>query len=168
MASKSEGNKPWIVIGRTDAEALISWPPDAKNRLTGKDPDAGQDWRQEKKETTEDEMAGWHDKLNGHEFEQTLGVGDWQGSLACCSPWGCKELDMTEQLNWTELNWTESQGQRSLAGYSPWGHKESDMTERLNNENNTPPPHPLHTHSRMKFFHLQHHGWTRRALCLVK
>ena len=98
------GNPSWIFIGRTaaDAETPILWPPDAKNWLIGKDPDAGKDWRQEEKGTTEDEMAGWHHWLNGHEFEQVLGVGDGQGSLACCSPWGHKESDMTEQLNWTE------------------------------------------------------------------
>ena len=73
-----------------------------RERLTGKDPDAGKDWRQEEKGTTEDEMVGWHHRLNEHEFEQALGVGDGQGSLACCSPWGCKESDMTERLNWTE------------------------------------------------------------------
>ena len=100
-----KGNQSWIFIGRTDAEneAPILWPPDAKNWLTGKDPDAGKDWRQEEKGTTEDEMVGWHHWLDGHESEQALGVGDGQGSLACYSPWGCKELDMTEWLNWTEL-----------------------------------------------------------------
>ena len=99
------GNQSWICIGRTDAEAetLILWPPVVKNWLTGKDPDARQDWRQEKKGTTEDEMVGWCHWLNGHEFEQALGVGDGQGSLACCGPWGHKELDTTEWLNWTEL-----------------------------------------------------------------
>ena len=87
-----------MFIGRADAEAetLILWPPDAKNWFVGKDPDAGQDWRQEEKGPTEDEMVGWHHQLNGHEFEQALGVDDGQGSLACCSPWGCKESDMTE------------------------------------------------------------------------
>ena len=73
--------------------------------LFGKDPNAGKDWRQEEKGTTEDEMVGWHHWLNGHEFESTLGVGDEQGGLVCCSPWGRKELDTTEQLNWTEPNW---------------------------------------------------------------
>ena len=99
-----KGNKHWIFIGRTDveAEALVLWPPDVKNSLIGKDPDAGKDWRQEKG-TTEDEMFGWHHWLDGREFEKALGVGDGQGSLACCSPWGLKELDMTERLNWTEL-----------------------------------------------------------------
>ena len=98
-----KGNQSWIFIGRTDAEAetLIIWLPDAKSWLTGKDPDAGKDWRREEKGMTEDEMAGWHHRLDGHEFEWTLGVGDGQGGLACCSPWGCKESDMTE-LNWTE------------------------------------------------------------------
>ena len=76
-------------------------PPDVKNWLIGKDPDAGKDWRQEKG-TTEDEMVGWHHQLDGYEFEQALGVGDGQGSLACCSPWGRKESDTTEWLNWTE------------------------------------------------------------------
>ena len=78
-----KGNKSRIFIGRTDAEAEtpVPWPPDAKNWLTGKDPDAGKDWRQEEKGMTEDEMVGWHYWLNGHELEQALGVGDWQGSL---------------------------------------------------------------------------------------
>ena len=99
------GNQSWIFIGTTDAEAeaLIFWPPDGKNWLTGKDPDAGKDWGQEEKGATEDEVVGWHHWLNGHEFEQALGAGDGQGSLACYSPWGRKELDMTEQLNWAEL-----------------------------------------------------------------
>ena len=98
-----KGNQPWIFIGRSDAEPeiLILWPPDAKNWLIGKDPDAGKDWRWEKG-TAEDEMVSWHHWLDGHEFEQAPGVGDGQGSLACCSPWGHKELDTTERLNWTE------------------------------------------------------------------
>ena len=102
----SKGNQSWIFIGRTDAETgtPILWPPDAKNWVTGKDPDAGKNWRQKKKGMTEDEMVGWHHWLDGHEFEQALGVGDGQGGLVCCSPWGCKELDMTERLNWTELD----------------------------------------------------------------
>ena len=97
------GSQPWIFIGRTDAEAEtpILWPPDVKKWLLGKDPDAGKDWSQEKG-TTEDEMAGWHHRLNGHEFEQALGVGDGQGSLAFCSPWCHKESD-SERLNWTEF-----------------------------------------------------------------
>ena len=88
-------SKSWIFIGRTDAEAEtpILWSPDAKNWLIGKDPDAVKDWRQEEKGTTKDEMVGWHHQLDGHEFEQALGVGDGQGSLACCSSWGPKELD---------------------------------------------------------------------------
>ena len=91
------GNQPWIFIGRTDAEAQILWPPDIKSQLIGKDPDAGKDWRQEEKGITEDEMVGWCHRLNGQEFEQTPGNGE--GSLVCCSPWGRKESDMTEQLN---------------------------------------------------------------------
>ena len=100
-----KGNQSWIFFGRTDAEAEtpILWPPDAKNWLLKKDPDAGKDWRREVKGTVEDEMVGWHHLLNGHKFEQSLLVGDGQGSLACCSPCGLKESDMTEWLNWTEV-----------------------------------------------------------------
>ena len=104
-----KGNQFWIFIGRTDAEAetLILWPPDGKNWLIWKDPDAGKDW--EEKGTTEDEMAEWHHQLDGQEFGWTLGVGDGQGGvgdvqggLVCCGSWGHKELDTTERLNWTE------------------------------------------------------------------
>ena len=97
-----KGNQSWMFIGRTDAEAEVPilWPPDAKNWLIAKDPDAGKDWRQEEKEMAEDETIGWHYRLNGHEFEQASGVGDGQGTLACCSPWGRKESDTTEWLNW--------------------------------------------------------------------
>ena len=97
-----KGNQSWIFIGRTDAEAEAPtlWPLDVKNWLIWKDPDAGKDWRQEEKGTTEDETAGWHHRLDGHEFEQALGVGDGQGSLVCCSPQGHKESDTTEWLNW--------------------------------------------------------------------
>ena len=95
-------NQPWIFTGRTDAETPILWPPDEKNWFSGKVLDAGKGWRQEEKGTTEDEMIGWHPWLNGHEFEQTPGDGEGQGSLACYSPWGHKESDTTEWLNWTE------------------------------------------------------------------
>ena len=80
----------------------ILWPPDVKDWLIGKDPDAEKDWGQEEKGMKEDEMVGWHHWLNGHEFEWTPGVGDGQGGLVCCSPWGLKESDTIEQLNWTE------------------------------------------------------------------
>ena len=90
-----KGNQPWIFIGRTDAEAPIFWPSAAKSRLIGKDPDAGKDWGQEKKGATENEMVQWHHQFNGHEFEQTRGDSEGQGSLACCSPWGCKESETT-------------------------------------------------------------------------
>ena len=95
-------NNFWLFIGRTDAEAEVPilWPPNVKNGFIGKDPDAGKDWRQDEKGMTEDEMVGWHHRLEGHEFEQAPGVGDGQGSLASCSPWGHKELDMPEWLNW--------------------------------------------------------------------
>ena len=99
-----KGNQSWIFIGRTDAEAEtpILWPPDAQSWLIWKDPDARKDWGQEEKGTIEDEMAGWHHRLNGHEFEWSLGVGDRQGGLVCCDSWGHKESDTTEWLNWTE------------------------------------------------------------------
>ena len=93
-------NQSWIFIGRadTETEAPILWPPDAKSQLIGKDPDAGKDWGQEKR-ATEHETVGWHHWLNGHEFEQTPGEGEGQGSLACCCPWGHKESDTSEWLN---------------------------------------------------------------------
>ena len=99
-----KGNQSWIFIGRTDAEAEspILWPPDAKNRLTVKDPDAGKDWGQEEKWATEDEMVGWHHRLNGHEFEQALGGGEGQGRLVCCSPRSHK--DQAQLSNWTTTN----------------------------------------------------------------
>ena len=100
-----KGNQSWIFIGRMDAkaEATILWPPDVRKWLFGKDPDARKDGGQEEKGMTEDEMVGWHHRLNGHEFEQAPWVSDGQGSLVCCSPWGHKESDMTEQLNWTQI-----------------------------------------------------------------
>ena len=93
-----KGKKPWIFSGRSvaAAEASVLWPPDAQSCLIGRYIDAGKDWRQEEKGMTDDEMVGWHYWFNGHEFEQTLGDSEGQGSLVCCSPWGCKELDMTE------------------------------------------------------------------------
>ena len=103
-----KGNQFCIFIGRTDAEAEtpILWPPNAKNWVIWKDPYAGKDWRREEKGMTEDEMVRCHHRLNGHKFEQALWVGVGQGSLACCGPWRCKESNMTDWLNWTELNWT--------------------------------------------------------------
>ena len=99
------GGQSWVFIGRTDikAETPILWPPDAKSWLILKDPDAGKDWGQEEKGMTEDEMAGWHHRLDGHGFGWTPGVGDGQGGLACCGSWGHKELDTTKRLNWTEF-----------------------------------------------------------------
>ena len=103
----------WVFIERTDVEAEtpIFWPPDAKCWLTGKDPDAGEDWGQEEKGTTEDKMVGWHQWLNVHGFGWTPGVGDGQGSLVCCGSWGCKESDTTE----TEMNWTTGFSCKSMA-----------------------------------------------------
>ena len=96
-----KGNQSWIFIGRAEGEAPVLWPPDVKNWLLGKDPDAGKYWKQEKG-TTEYKMVGWHHWLNGHEFEQAAGDGEGQGTLACCNSWGHKETDTTERLNWTE------------------------------------------------------------------
>ena len=126
----------YSLIGRTDAEAEtpILWPPYTKSQLFGKDPDAGKDWRQEEKGTTEDEMAGWHHQHYGHEFEQALGVGDGQGGLTCCSPWRVRhdctlravheESDTTERLNWTELKIVSSSFYRFsilLSSHMAWG-----------------------------------------------
>ena len=101
----SEGDQPWDFFGRNDAKAEtpVLWPPHAKNWLIGKNSDAGRDWGQEEKGTTEDEMAGWHHWLDGRESAWTPGVGDGQGGPACCDSWGRKESDTTERLNWTEL-----------------------------------------------------------------
>ena len=106
-ARRSKQNQPWVFIGSTDVEeeTSILWPPHAKSWLIGKDSDAGRDWGQEKKGMTEDEMAGWHHQLDAREFEWTRGVGDRQGGQACCNPWGHKELDTTEWLNWTYTFW---------------------------------------------------------------
>ena len=96
-------NQSWIFIGRTDADALILWPPDVESWFIRKDSDAGKDWMQEEKGITEGKMVGWHHWLNGWESEWTPRVGDGQGGLACCDSWGHEELDTTERLNWTEL-----------------------------------------------------------------
>ena len=118
---KPKGNQSWIFTGRTDAEAPVLWPPDAKSCLIRTDPDAGKDWRQ-KKGMTEDEMVGWHHRLNGCEFEQALGDGEGQGSLACCSPWGSKESDMTERL---KNNKRQPQKGWTTEGSNPLGRKVS-------------------------------------------
>ena len=122
-------NQSWIFIGRidTEAETPILWPLFVKNWLIWKDLEAGKDWRQEEKGTTEDELVGWHHGLDEHEFEQPPGVDEGQRSLACCSPWGHKELDTTEWLNLSELNC----GLERLLE----GHKESYMVEWSNNNN---------------------------------
>ena len=131
----SKGDQRWVFFGRNNvkAETPILWPPHAKSWLIGKDSDAGRDWGQEEKGTTEDEMAGWHQWLNGSEFEWIPGVGDGQGGLACCNSWGLMSCQ-TRLSNWTELNswkWQptpvflpeKSRGQRNLVGYSPWDPK---------------------------------------------
>ena len=102
----SKGDQPWVFFGRDDAKAEtpVLWPPDVKSWLIGKDSEAGRNWGQEEKGTTEDEMAGWHHGLDGHESEWTPKVGDGQEGLVCCDSWGRKELDRAERLNWTEPN----------------------------------------------------------------
>ena len=103
--SPSKKEQSWVFIGRTDAKAEtpVLWPPHEKSWLIGKDFDVGSDWAQEEKGTIEDEMAGWHHWLDGHESKWTLGDGDGQRGLACCESWGRKDSDTTERLNWTEL-----------------------------------------------------------------
>ena len=117
-------DQSWVFIRRTDAEAEtpVLWPPDAESWLIWKDPDAGKDWGQEEKGTTEDEMTGWHHWLNGRESEWTPGVGDGQGGLACCDSWGRKELDTTEWLNWTELMYSimSSANSESFTSFLIW------------------------------------------------
>ena len=107
-----KGDQSWMFIGRTDVEAEtpVLWPPDAKSWLIWKDPDAGRDWGQEEKRTTEDEIVGWHHWLNGHGFGWTPGIGDGQGCLAFCGSWGHQELDTTEWLNWTDDHKNDTKG----------------------------------------------------------
>ena len=101
-----KGDPSWVFIGKTDVEAEVPifWPPDVKSWLIWKDPYAGKDLGREEKGETEDELVGWHHRLNGHGFGWTLRVADGQGDLACCVSWGFHESDLTERLNWTELN----------------------------------------------------------------
>ena len=121
----SKGDQPWVFFGRDDAKAEtpVFWPPHAKTWLIGKDSDAGRDWGQEEKGTTEDEMAGWHHQLSECEFEWTPGGGNGQGGLACCDSWGRKESDTTERLNWTELKWTTALYKAACAML--WTHEPS-------------------------------------------
>ena len=117
-----QGNQAWIFIGRTDAEteAPKLWSPDAKSRVVRKDPDTGKDWRQEEKGMTEDEMVEWHHWLTGHEFKQAPRDGEWQGSLASCSPWGHKEWDMTEPLKTAILGFGGDSGRLVLTQTHYW------------------------------------------------
>ena len=118
-------------FGRNDAKAEtpVLWPPHVKSWLIGKDSDPGRDWGQEEKETTEDEMAGWHHRLDGHEFEWTPGVGDEQGGLACCYLCGRNESDMTERLNWTELNWVLQKKSSAISGFRSYWRKLTTESE---------------------------------------
>ena len=155
-----KGDQSWIFIGRTDAEAEIPilWPPDAKNWLIGKDLNSWSDWRQEEKGMTKNEMVGWQHRLDGHEFEQDLGVGDGQESLACCSLWGCRELDMTEWLNWTDqvfpttmpaVKASSGRSHTSLAMFSPEVTHITSAQDSLAKTNHrlTPPHGPRKYHS---------------------
>ena len=114
-----KGNQPWIFIGRTDAEAPILWPPDTKSQCIGKHPDAGKDWKQEEKGTTEDEMAGWHHWYKEHEFGQTAGDGEGQRNLVCVSSWGREESDTTRRLNNNNKVWIFSEEAVKLLTYPP-------------------------------------------------
>ena len=127
-----KGNQSWMFIGRTDVEdePQILWPPDVKNWLIGKDPNVGKDGRQDEKGMTEDEMVGWHHQLSRH--EQALGVGDGQGSLACCSPWGHKELDMTEWLNRTRWCCRSSWDRLTSASSASVAKAQTSITVMLN------------------------------------
>ena len=116
-----KGNHVRIFIRRTDAEVPIIWPPDAKSWLIGKDPAAKKNWRQKEKGTTENEMAGWHHQLNGHESEQIPGDGKGQRSLTWCCPWGCKESGKTQQLNWSAIPETYTY-QEDGTNPRPWLH----------------------------------------------
>ena len=118
-----------MFTGTTDvkAETPILWPTDEKSLLLWKDPDAGKYWGQEEKGTTEDEMAGWHHRLDGHEFEWTPGVGDGQRGLVCCGSWDHKELDTTEQLNWTELEFSSTNFKGKDICQGMFNFKESNM-----------------------------------------
>ena len=137
-------------MGRTDAkaEAPILWPPDVKNQLTGKEPATRKSWRQEEKGTTEDEMVGWHHRLNGHEFEQAPGDGEGQGSLVCCSPWGHQQSDMTERLNnqkgwftiWSIRLWSETSLislQAPQGHFGPWTRVQEARWSDLGSYSNT-------------------------------
>ena len=119
-----KGDQSWIFTGRAEAETPILWPPDSKSWLICKDSDAGKDWRREEKGTTADETVGWHHWLDGHEYEQALGVGDGQGSLSCFSPWGCKESYATELLNWLTGQYPQEEEMAAhsniLAWIIPW------------------------------------------------
>ena len=131
----SEGDQPWVFFGRNDAKAEtpVLWLLNVKSWLIGKDSDAGRDWGQEEKGKTEDEMAGWHHRFDGREFEWTLGDSDGQGGLACCDSWDPKESDTTEQLKWTELNWTEWKDLSSLfcGGPSSLALRELDKLSKI-------------------------------------
>ena len=140
-----KGDQSWVFFGRTDAKAEtpVLWPPHAKSWLNGKDSDAGRDWGQEEKGTTEDEMAGWHHRLYGHEFEWTPGVGDGQGGPACCGSRGRKGLDTTERLHGTELEWNmkaDLEGQKKVSGFTGTVTRESRKHEREGSSQDTRKP----------------------------
>ena len=130
----SEGDQTWDFFGRKDAKAdtAVLWPPHVKCWLIGKDSDAGRDWGQEEKRTTEDEMAGWHQWLDGLESEWTPGVGDGQGGVACCDSWGRKESDTTERLNWLRFTYSTSCLALSVWRYSHQPQLNMTKTKQLN------------------------------------
>ena len=132
-----KGNQPWIVVGRTDVEAKapILWPPDVNSQLTWKDPDAGKDWRQDEKGTTEEEMVGWHHRLNGHEFESISGSWWWTGKPGVLQSMGSQRVgcDWVTELNWTEIPWTEELGSlQSLGLHRVEDDWATELTQVLN------------------------------------
>ena len=130
----SKGDQSWVFIGRTDAKAEtpVLWPPNAKSWLIGKDPDAGRDWGQEEKGTTEDKMAGWHHRLNGHEFGWAPRVGDGQGGLACCNSWGHRvRHDWATELNWIDWTLNLKSGLGQVRCHLRWGVLGSQHQQRL-------------------------------------
>ena len=116
-----------------EAKALIIWSPDVNSQLTGKDPDAGEDWGQEEKWVTEDETVGWHHQLNGHGIEQTPENSEGQGSLVCCSPWGHKEEDTAEQLNNNSSIYSlqESWGQLGWISFGLWYYSSASLPQHI-------------------------------------
>ena len=152
-----KGNQSWMFIGRTGAKAEtpVLWPPDVKRWLIGKDPNAGKDWRQEEKGLTEDEVVGWHNWLSGHNFGQALDVGDREAWLVAVH--GVTESDMTERLNWTELNWNKEKSLQNFLVFQSW-----DEEGYIQNQNHMTTERTLN-----KFSSTNHFVIVVQSLCAV-